>query len=280
MQMFPELVTMVKGMIAAIRAVHAALLILILLVYVFAIFMNALLGEEPDIVEFFGTVRESMVTLLVNGVLLDDISGLTRLLIEVKNAPAIIAFGLFILLSALTVMNMLIGVLCEVVIDVSADEKENHAKVKMRKTLFVMLQELDADNSGQLSKAEVQSVICHPEAVAIMNDIQVDTQYLLDISEMLFTEKDATLPISVFMNIVLTLRGKRTPTMNDMAKGHNLSMWAIETQLSHHRKLMTKALADSQQEAGRTRHMILDAVTRSASKEDPSVTADACATGN
>lgn len=133
----------------------------------------------------------------------------------------------------------------------------------MKKTLFVMLQELDADGSGQLSKEEVQSVIKHQDAVAIMNDIQVDTQYLLDISEMIFTTPESTLPITVFMNIVLTLRGQRQPTMNDIAKGHNLSMWAVETQLAHHRRLMTKALADSQVEAGRSRHAILEAITRS-----------------
>jgi len=235
---------MVKGMIAALRAVHAALLILILLVYVFAIVMNALIGHETETKELFGTVRDSMVTLIVQGVLLDDISGLVRELIVVKNAAALTVLGFFVLLSALTVINMLIGVLCEVVVDVSAEEKEAAAKEKMKKTLLVMLQELDADNSGQLSKSEVQSVICHPEAVAIMNDIQVDTQYLLDISEMLFVNEDSSLPISVFMNIVLTLRGKRPPTMNDIAKGHNLSMWAIETQLTHHRALMTKALKE------------------------------------
>jgi len=206
--------------------------------------MNALIGDEPDTKEFFGSVRDSMVTLLVNGVLLDNISGLVRELIGVKNVAALAVFGIFVLLSALTVINMLIGVLCEVVVEVSAEEKETAAKEKMKKTLLVMLQELDADKSGQLSKSEVQSVICHPEAVAIMNDIQVDTQYLLDISEMLFTSEDSSLPISVFMNIVLTLRGKRPPTMNDIAKGHNLSMWAIESQLTHHRALMTKALGE------------------------------------
>jgi hypothetical protein len=225
--------------------------------------MNGLLGTEPEVLEYFGTVREAMVTLLVNGVLLDDVSGLVRTMIEVKNVPALLFFAVFILLSALTVMNMLIGTLCEVVIDVSAEEKEVQAKEKMKKTLFVMLQELDADGSGQLSKEEVQSVIKHQDAVAIMNDIQVDTQYLLDISEMIFTTPESTLPITVFMNIVLTLRGQRQPTMNDIAKGHNLSMWAVETQLAHHRRLMTKALSDSQVEAGKSRHAILEAITRS-----------------
>lgn len=261
MTLVPELVTMVKGMIAAIRAVHAALLILILLVYVFAIMMNALVGEEVDVHAFFGSVRGSMVTLILQAVLLDDISGLTRALIAIESVPGIICLSLFVLLSALTVMNMLIGVLCQVVIDVSADEKEHNAKAKMSSTLFVMLQNLDADNSGQLSKAEVQSVIHDPGAIAIMNDIQVDTQYLLDISEMLFTSEDSTLPISIFMNIVLTLRGKRPPTMNDIAKGHNLSMWAMETQLTHHRELMKKALRE-----------ILDAVQQGPPSNPVSIT--------
>jgi hypothetical protein len=250
MQMMPELVTMVKGMFAAIRATQAALLILGLLVYVFAIIMNALLESKPDMDEYFGTVRGAMVTLIVQGVLLDDISGLVRAMIAVEGVVAIGVFAGFVLLSALTVMNMLIGVLCEVVLDVSADEKENIVKAQMRKTLLVMLQNLDADHSGLLSKSEVQSVICDPEAVAIMNDIQVDTNVLLDITEMLFTCEDTALPISVFMNIVLQLRGQRPPTMADIAKGHNLSMWAMETQLAQHRELMSNEVKALLSQAG------------------------------
>jgi len=233
MKLIPELVTMVKGMIAAIRAVHAALIILILLVYVFAILMNSLIPE----METFNSVRTSMVTLLVQGVLLDDISGLTRSLITLGSVASLMFLAIFVLLSALTVMNMLIGVLCQVVLDVSAEEKENLVKGQMQKTLLVMLERLDADDSGQLSKAEVQAVICEPEAVAIMMDIQVDTQHLLDLTEMLYVSEDSTLPISVIMNIVLSLRGKRPVNMNDMAKGNNFIMWALETQLAQHREM-------------------------------------------
>merc|ERR1719215_2072355 len=101
---------MVKGMVAAIRATQAALLILILLVYVFAIMLNALLKDEGDMKVYYGTVRDAMVTLIVQGVLLDDVSGLIRDMIAVENVVAIIVFAIFVLLSALTVMNMLIGV--------------------------------------------------------------------------------------------------------------------------------------------------------------------------
>jgi len=242
MQIVPELVTMVKGMIAAIRAVHAALIILILLVYVFAIIMNALIADDPSVSDYFPTVRSAMMTLIVQGVLLDDISTLTYSLLETRNPIAVVFFAVFILLSALTVMNMLIGVLCQVVLDVSAEEKENNIKDKMKKTLLVMLQTLDADHSGQLSKEEVQAVICEPAAVSIMNDIQVDTEHLLDLTEMLYPTEDSTLPISVIMNIVLSLRGKRPPTMNDLARGNNFLLWALETQLAEHRSSVTQEI--------------------------------------
>jgi voltage-gated sodium channel len=252
MQMIPELVTMVKGMIAAIRAVHAALLILSLLVYVFAIIMNSLVGaEEGKAGELFSTVRGSMVTLLVQGVLLDDISGLTRTLIEVANVAALGTLSIFVLLSALTVMNMLIGVLCQVVLDVSADEKETRIKAQMQRTLLVMLHDLDDDNSGHLTKSEVQSLMLNPDAIAQLNDIQVDPQHLLDLTEMLYVDEDSTLSIAVIMNIVLSLRGRRPPTMHDICKANSFLLWALENEMEKHRAHVAEKLKSHAEESAK-----------------------------
>jgi len=235
MHMIPELITMFKGMMAAVRAVHAALLILMLQVYVFAIVMTALIGpNNTDDRDYFPSVRDSMVTLLLSGVLLDDITGLVLFLIKERHVLAIIIFSFFVLLSAITVMNMLIGVLCEVVLDVSADETEAHIKEQMSKTLLVMLEQLDDDASGHLSRTEIMELMTEPEAVAVLNDIQVDTQHLLDLFDMLYAQEDTTLPIGVIMNIVLLLRGKRPSSMSDLAKGHNLMLWKFENKLASH----------------------------------------------
>jgi len=240
MQIIPELVTMVKGMIAALRAVHAALLILLLLVYVTSLIMNALVGGEEELQEYFPTVRDAMITLIVQGIFLDEITGLVRSLISAGEVLATFVFAVFVLLSALTVMNMLIGVLCQVVLDVSAQEKEQHVKTQIRDTLLVMLQELDDDKSGEISKSEFQSVFNDPQAIAVMKSIQVDTQHLMDLSEMLYEKEDSTLPISVIMHIVLTLRGERTVTMDDLGKAQNFVMWALDAQLSQYQGLASQ----------------------------------------
>merc|ERR1719313_905605 len=147
--------------------------------------MKALVRENSDLEDYFGSVRRAMVTLIVQGVLLDEISGLVYDMIDAGVVAAVFVLAVFVLLSALTVMNMLIGVLCQVVLDVSAEEDENRVKAQMAKSLLVMLEDLDDDKSGQLSKAEVQDVMSEPEAVKIMKDIQVDTNHLLDLTEML-----------------------------------------------------------------------------------------------
>merc|ERR1719424_310871 len=115
-------------------------------------------------------------------------------MIGVGNVLALFLFSMFVLLSALTVMNMLIGVLCQVVLEVSAEEGERQVKKNMSETLLVMLQELDDDNSGELSRSEFRGVICEPKALAVMKDIQVDTQHLLDLTEMIYPTDETTVP--------------------------------------------------------------------------------------
>merc|ERR1719453_2741336 len=118
-------------------------------------------------------------------------------------------------------MNMLIGVLCEVMLGVSSVEQEDQVKHQMSKTLLVMLENLDDDHSGHLSQQEMKEVMEEPDAVAVLKDINVDTQHLLDVFDMLYEHEETTLPIPVIMNIVLTLRGQRPATMNDIAKEQN-----------------------------------------------------------
>merc|ERR1712107_378558 len=98
--------------------------------------------------EHFGTIPDSMWSLLLDGVLLDSVGVRVRLMIEDGNVPATICFLLFVMLSSTTVMNMLIGVLCEVVSAVNKAEKENAAIKEMKGSLLSLLKKLDVDGSG------------------------------------------------------------------------------------------------------------------------------------
>ena len=69
----PELVTMVKGMRVASRAVGSALLMLVSLTYVFALPMYAQLKQEAGVGHHFGSLLMTMGTLLIYGTFLDSV---------------------------------------------------------------------------------------------------------------------------------------------------------------------------------------------------------------
>merc|ERR1712196_207913 len=92
--------------------------------YVFAIIFTGQLGKVPELQLMFGEMGLSMLTLFVNGTLLDDLTGVLRDILTYGGQTWVWVFIVFILLSAFTVLNMLIGVLCEVVTKTAAEETE------------------------------------------------------------------------------------------------------------------------------------------------------------
>merc|ERR550537_1241321 len=82
--------------------------------YVFAIAFTILSEGYPAINEqFFKNVALSMYSLMIYATFLDNLS---VFLDAVREYPEMLALAcLYIALAALTIMNMLIGVLCEVV---------------------------------------------------------------------------------------------------------------------------------------------------------------------
>merc|ERR1719193_538019 len=111
----PELLILIKGMVAAMRSVIFTLSLLAIVMYVFGIAFTQLVGDsvkDPEGNALFATVHQSMHTLLLDGTLMDGTGTVVQVLAE-QSPVYVIMFYLFILLAALTVMNMLIGVLCE-----------------------------------------------------------------------------------------------------------------------------------------------------------------------
>merc|ERR1712190_296910 len=97
-----------------------------------------------------------MHTLWLEATLLDGLGDLQRSLLE-DGWYLVVLLYTFVLLSALTVMNMLIGVLCEVVSAVAATEKEsltvNWVKAKLQDILE--MQGVDQNGDGKISKEEL-----------------------------------------------------------------------------------------------------------------------------
>lgn len=217
LRVMPELLIMLKGMKAAMRSVFWTLILLLLIMYVFAI-LFVQLGEDTAVGDqYFNAVPQSMYTLLVFGVFLDDIRFLTD---KLKSEWVLaIIFFCFVLLAALTVMNMLIGVLCEVVSAVAATEREEMLVQHVNDRISRVMAIVDTDGSGSISKTEFSQIVVNSEAVKCLSDVGVDVFALIDLADYIFLDDDnaeVELDFGRFMEIVLKLRGSNTATVKDI----------------------------------------------------------------
>merc|ERR1719162_1275323 len=112
----------------AMRSVVATLPLLILIIYIFAITFTQLLKDSKvEGLECFASVPSSMDCLLMHGVFPEAREFIGSML---EAGPVFFVLViLYLLLASCTVMNMLIGVLCEVVSVVAKVEQEE-AQIK------------------------------------------------------------------------------------------------------------------------------------------------------
>lgn len=214
----PELSILIKGLFVAFRSVAFTLFLLLIIVYIFSIAFTQLLVDTDAGQSYFNNIADSMLTLLVHCTLID---GLPKVVKVVGKENYFYGFVLlvFVLLASLTVMNMLIGILCEVVTVVSAVEKENSLLVFVKARLQRMLTEsgLDADGDGMITKDEFEQLLDIPEAARALQEVGVDVIGLVDFADFIFG-LDGNIPLTFadFMDVVLQLRGSNGATVKDM----------------------------------------------------------------
>jgi len=113
-------------------------------------------------------------------------------------------------------MNMLVGVLCEVVSVVSSVEKETLVVSFVQTQLRALIQDCVGDSSHSspdgMSKEQFADLLGRPEAARALDEVGVDVMGLLSISDFLFKD-DKKLSFSDFMEMVLELRGSNSATV-------------------------------------------------------------------
>lgn len=214
----PELMILIKGMIAATRSVVFTLVLLTVVLYVFAIAFTQLAADARSEVvreKYFADVATSMFSLLMYGALMDSVVVMAGDLAE-ESFYFVALFFLVVLLASLTVMNMLIGVLCEVVSAVAITEKEEMLVSYVNGRLSDVVSLLDKDGSMSITRSEFMALLSQEEAVKCLGEVGVDVVGLVDLTEEIFASEDHELSFPDFMEVVLQLRGSNVATVRDM----------------------------------------------------------------
>ncbi|CAE7721128.1 Cacna1g [Symbiodinium microadriaticum] len=129
MRAFPQLMMIIKGISAAARAVGWTAILLVIISFTWSILftneyhqghitddeMKEWADDDPrKIHEYFGGMDKSMLTLLIMGTILDDVTECADIIHAQNNIWMLAAFIFYILLNSFMMLNMLVGILVEV----------------------------------------------------------------------------------------------------------------------------------------------------------------------
>merc|ERR1712181_199117 len=125
---------------------------------------------------YFATLPRCMWTLVLQGIIWDG----TRILMdelvsrkEFKTFAAIFVFVIFVLLTTITVLNLLVGVLIDVVRCVAAGEAEEASTNLVKEIILTLLKKFD-DGDGLITEEELNEVMIDAKAVAVLEAVGVD----------------------------------------------------------------------------------------------------------
>jgi hypothetical protein len=217
MRYAPELMMIVRGIAAAVKAVAWTAVLLVIITYTWAILFtneyhqgrmtNEEVAEEGGIEDLFGSMGKSMLSLLVMGTILDDVTACTDAIRESGNRTMLFAFLLYILINSFTMMNMLVGILVEVVGNTAEGEKERVTEDRVRTTITDMFAKLDRDDSGMVTKEEFQNMKQDKNVKNALKELHIKGKQFEQYAYLLFDEDENTeIDFETLLGMIFRLR--------------------------------------------------------------------------
>jgi hypothetical protein len=218
---WPELSVMLQGMGIACRSVVSTVIFLIIMVYVFAVAFRYLTIDTAVGNKYFESVPAAMFYLglfstMPDALELANATGRENFLITV-------VVIIFVCVSTLTLLNMLIGVLCEVIGVVAAMEKEESRVHVVKDHLLQVLcsSGIDANADGFINKSEFQSMLLNASVVRVLREVGVDPVGLIDFIDYIFAsvsdeKTDRGLTFDKLVELIVELGGTNKATVKDV----------------------------------------------------------------
>jgi hypothetical protein len=169
---------------------------------------------------------------------------------------------LFVLLTSLMLMNMLIGVLVEVVQAVAETEKEALTIEHVRGELVDIMQMHDLPVRSGINKGQFCELLCSQRTVQLLSKMEVDAESLVDLADFIFAElepplqddmslgptesADKVLTFRHLMQVFLTMRQSNGATVKhivDLQKFMGKQMAYMEALLERQDTKINKRLA-------------------------------------
>jgi len=214
----PELLILIKGMIASVRSVFFTMLLIFLILYVFSILFRQLTDGSDLGATYFPSMTTTANNLVVRGVFFQDAGDMQLDFVKDNQQHLLFCYYLFVLLATLTVLNMLIGVLCEVIFATADFEHETLTIHFVSDHLRIIVEEVmektgnmpEQDEEFSIDKEDFLNILQHRDASGLLNEVRVDVFGMVDLVDTIFATETGGERVLTFGDLIKVMLDQRT----------------------------------------------------------------------
>jgi len=150
--------------------------------------------------------------LFIMGTILDDITLCCNYIRSTsKSWTMMTCFIIFVLISSFTMLNMLIGILCEVVCAVGEGERNKNTEGTVRESITALFKKMDSDSNGEITREEFISMKRDKNVMKALKELEVKAKHFEMYADLMFkpVEEGGELPSADFqktMDMIMRLR--------------------------------------------------------------------------
>lgn len=214
MRLMPEVMVLMKGIGVASRSVFFTLCLLWMMIYCFAVAFTQLLEGTSSGEAYFQDLGTAMYTLFFK-ICFGDALGDVALSLFQEHAIYGLLLLCFVTFAPLTVLNMLTGILVEVVRVVSSFEQEAMDTLYVSEQIQMVFEELDTNNNGKVTLEGFDQLMEQEKAVAALTNVGIDTFTLTDDPERVF-QGETSISFGDFVQELMQIRSANPATIKDV----------------------------------------------------------------
>eukprot|EP00927_Polykrikos_kofoidii_P039140 TRINITY_DN33572_c0_g1_i1.p1 TRINITY_DN33572_c0_g1~~TRINITY_DN33572_c0_g1_i1.p1 ORF type:complete len:734 (+),score=109.91 TRINITY_DN33572_c0_g1_i1:33-2234(+) len=222
---FRELHVLMKGISEGFRGVCSTLFLLLICLYFLATLLKlATFGTKTE--DSYSTVLSCMHNLLLVGVFWNDLEGtLDQVKAQDDSFVIILCIYLSIFVGSLLIMNLLIGVLCEVAVATRAvDIEESRLKSFSKELAKILLNtsiQLDSEGDMLITEADFYALLLDTQFVYCLVQHEVNALAVSEQSRMLFRDDQGFAKVLKFhelLDLLLSFSIHQNLTVQDTAR--------------------------------------------------------------
>jgi hypothetical protein len=186
----PEVMTLLKGIAAAMRSVGTTLIVLGLIIYFAGVVFVNLLRDDAAAKGRFESVPMS-----VNFLMLQVICGIEpQVVMDLLHAGWFyyLTFLLFVFIASLTIMNMLVGGVVGVVSQVGEAERDKaRARQQKEEISFVInavVDKIEYDHNGDEERQELEQALLDPDLLTKLVKMEIDLVSFVDFTRFILPD--------------------------------------------------------------------------------------------